>query len=387
MNSEFIYLDHAATTPVRREVLEAMFPYFQEAFGNPSSVHSYGAHAAAGLREARQDVALVLGALPEEIVFTSGGTESDNLAVIGAAEAASNRGDHVVVSTVEHEAVLQSAQELQRRGYSVDYLPVDSTGLVDPDQLLAHITERTILVSCIYANNEIGTVEPIAKISRMIHQRYPQVVIHTDAVQAAGHLSLNVDELGVDLLSLSAHKIYGPRGMGVLYVRQGTRLWPQLHGGGQEGSLRSGTENVAACVGLARALSLADAERDTESLRLSRLRDRLMAGMMGTSDSLRPTGHDSLRLPGHASFYLVDRSAESVLVDLDVRGIMCSSGSACHAGMTEPSHVLLAIGLPLDLARNGLRMTLGRDTTDDDVDRVVSATHEILARRPLAAGI
>lgn len=378
---ESIYLDHAATTPVRREVLEAMFPYFQRVFANPSSVHEAGAQAGSDLGQARSHIAHVLHALPEEIVFTSGGTESDNLAVVGAAEAARGRGNHVITSAIEHEAVLQSIKELQRRGFRVSLIAVDSTGLVDPEDVRKMVDDETILVSCMYANNEIGTIEPVAEIVGAVRDKNPDVLIHTDAVQAAGALPLEVDDLGVDLLSLSGHKIYGPRGVGVLYVRRGIELLPLTFGGGQEGGLRSGTENVAACVGMATALDLAESEREDESARLRPLRDALIRGMLGVSSSIRLTGHPERRLPGYASFCLTDRSAESVLVDLSARGIMCSTGSACHAGMTDPSYVLEAIGLTPQQARNGLRMTLGRDTTPDQVRRVIAVVSEVLEER------
>ena len=372
-----IYLDHAATTPMRREVLEAMFPYFQRVYGNPSSVHSAGHEAADALREARERIAWVLECAPEEIVFTSGGTESDNLAIIGGAEARRAYGDHVIVSTVEHEAVLQSVKELRRRGFEVTLAPVDDVGRIDPEVLTDLVTERTILVSCIYANNEIGTIQPIAEIAAAVRRANPKTLIHTDAVQAAGSLPLSVERLGIDMMSHSAHKIYGPRGVGVLYVRRGFELQPLLYGGGQERGVRSGTENVAGAVGMATALDLAESERAIECTRLIQLRDRLIAGMLDSCPSAHLTGDPLERLPGHASFYFDDRSGESVLVDLDAHGILCSSGSACHAGQTDPSHVLLALGLAPSEARNGLRMTLGRENDDTHVKSVLKTVSEL----------
>lgn len=376
--SGVIYLDHAATTPTRREVLEAMFPFFQQSYANPSSVHSAGREVAAAHEEARQRVAAVLGCTPGEIVFTSGGTESDNLALIGVAESRRSRGNHVVISAIEHEAVLQSAGELKRREFRISVVPVDEFGVIHPGEVADAVTDQTILVSCMYANNEIGTIQPTRDIVAAVHGVNPATLIHTDAVQAPGALPLDVSALGVDLLSLSAHKTYGPRGAGILYVRNGVELRPIIHGGGQESGRRSGTENVAATVGMAEALSLADSERVAETARLRTLRDRLIDGVLNIKPDARLTGHPTDRLPGHVSFAFSDRSAESVLVDLDREGIMCSSGSACHAGMTDPSHVLLAIGLCESEARNGLRMTLGRDTDDADIDQVLAVCSKLL---------
>jgi cysteine desulfurase len=386
MTASPLYLDHAATTPVRREVLEAMFPYFQSTFANPSSVHSAGLEAAAALEQARALVSDQLGCSQREIVFTSGGTEADNLAVVGAADARRRLGSHVVVSAVEHEAVLQSARELERRGFRVSHVPVDAAGLISPRRVAELVTPDTVLVSCMYANNEVGTIQPIAAIAAAVRGVNPDVVVHTDAVQAAGALPLDIDGLGVDLLSLSAHKIYGPRGVGALYIRAGVQLHPLIHGGGQESGLRSGTENVAGCVGFATALALAQSERRSESERLRWLRDRLIEGVLATTDTVQLTGHRTQRLPNHASFVFGDRTGESVLVDLDARGIMCSSGSACHAGLTDPSHVLLAMGFSDHLAHNGIRLTLGRDTEQEDVDRVLAELPTILGTEA-AAGV
>jgi len=384
--SESVYLDYAATAPMRREVLEEMFPFFQDGFGNPSSVHGVGARASAALETARGQIADVLGCLPEELVFTSGGTESDNLALAGVVENR-ERGGHTIISAIEHEAVLNTASSMVTRGHSVSVAPVDSFGSVHATSLAELVRSDTVLVSCMLANNEIGTIEPVAEISAAVRAVNPNVLVHTDAVQAAGALGLDVRELSVDMLSLSAHKIGGPRGVGAVYIRRGIELAPIIHGGGQEGGRRSGTENVAGAVGLATALVLAQGERAEENARLSRLRDRLIAGVLDCSPNIRLTGHPTNRLPGHASFVLADRSAESVLVDLDVLGIQCSSGSACHAGQTDPSHVLLAIGLDGILAKNGLRMTLGHRTNDEDIDRALAAVARTLgaAREPVPA--
>ena len=355
-----------------------MWPFFAELSGNPSSVHSWGTVAREAVDRARSTVATVLGCRPQEIVFTSGGTEADNLAILGTARALRSRGRHVITSTIEHEAVLQSCEQLERDGYRVTRLPVDGDGMVDLAALADALDEDTILVSVMLANNEIGTVEPIAEISRMVRPR--GVILHTDAVQAAGAMDLNVDRLGVDLLSVSAHKVYGPKGVGALYVRRGTPIAPVVHGGGQERGRRSGTENVPGVVGLAVALGLAERERELEAPRLAALRDRLIEGVLMRLPGSHLTGHPTARLPGHASFYLEGLTGETVLVDLDMAGVACSSGSACRAGSTEPSHVLTAIGLADELAKNGIRMTLGRENTAEDVEYVLDILSAIVAR-------
>jgi cysteine desulfurase len=367
--SPLIYLDHAATTPVRPDVLEAMLPYFGEVYGNASSVHSAGSVPRAAIDQARAGVAGVLGCRPGEVIFTGGGTEADNLAILGVARALRARGNHVITSSIEHHAVLHACRQLEREGFEVTYLPVGHDGVVDPAAVEAALTDGTVLVTIMLANNEIGTIEPISEIGARVRAR--GIPFHTDAVQAAGMLDLNVDRLNVDLLSISAHKIYGPKGAGALYARRGTPLEAIVHGGDQERGRRSGTENVPGIVGLAVALMLAESERASEAPRLAAVRDRLVAGVLERVPGAHLTGHPLRRLPGHASFYLEGVSGESVLVDLDMAGIACASGSACRAGSTDPSHVLTAIGLPPDLARNGLRMTLGRENTMEDVDVVL----------------
>jgi cysteine desulfurase len=311
------------------------------------------------------------------VIFTSTGSEADNLAVIGGAIAASERGRHVVISAIEHEAVLRSAEFLRHQGFDIDIAPVDNLGIVDLAAIARLIRPDTVVVSIMYANNEIGTIEPIQDIATAVKAVNPKVLVHTDAVQAAGALPLLPRQLGVDAMSLSAHKFYGPRGTGVLYARRGLDLDPILFGGGQERGRRSGTENLPAIMGMSVALALADETREKESVRQRELRDRLIEGILTEVDGVHLTGHPELRLPGHASFYFEDRSGESVLVDLDSRGIQISSGSACHSGMTEPSRVLLALGLPEAQARNGIRMTLGRETTAEDVDYVVGVMREV----------
>jgi cysteine desulfurase len=377
VSDRLIYLDHAATTPVRDDVAAAMWPYFTTAFGNPSSVHGAGSRAHEAMEHAREMAAGVLKARPGEIVFTSGGTESDTLAVIGAARALRQRGRHVVTTAIEHAAVLEACRALTREGFDVTFLPVNGDGLVDTERVMDAVRPDTVLASIMLANNEVGTIQPLAEIAAALRAR--GVIVHSDAVQAGGALDLDVGRLGVDLLSLSAHKIYGPKGAGLLYARRGTQLEPLFPGGGQERGRRGGTENVPGAVGLAVALHLAAGEREMETPRLERLRDHLIDGVLLRVPGVRLTGHRVKRLPGHASFTVDGVNAEALLVDLDIAGIACSSGSACHAGATDPSHVLLALGLPPEVARTGLRLTLGRDTTDADIDRVLEVLPDSVA--------
>jgi cysteine desulfurase len=372
-----VYLDHAATTPLRPEVLEAMQPYLTEHFGNPSSIHAVGRRARQGLDEARETVARLLGAKPREIVFTGGGTEADNLAVKGAAWAASAGGRELVVSGVEHKAVMQSVAVLERFGFGVTWLPVDRYGRVDPAVVESAIGEHTTVVSVMYANNEVGTLQPIAEVGAICRRR--RVLFHVDAVQAAGFLPLDVDALGADLLSLSAHKLYGPKGVGALFVRQGTALLAQQSGGSQERQRRAGTENVASIVGFARALELAQAERETAGPRLSELRDRLIAAMTSLP-GVALTGHPTERLPNSASFVIDGVEGGDLVAALDLEGVAASTGSACTTGSAEPSHVLLAMGLGPAVAHGSLRLTLGRGTTDDDIRLTVEATRRVLQR-------
>lgn len=372
-----IYLDHAATTPVRREVLEAMLPYFSEHWGNPSSIYAAGRRARQALDESRETIARAIGAKPREIVFTSGGTEADNLAVKGIAWAASARGRHIVTSAIEHHAVLHACQVLERSGFEVTYLPVDRWGRVDPDELAAAIGEHTILVSIMAASNEVGTVQPIAEIGAVCRER--RVAFHTDAVQAAGAMPLDVNELGVDLLSLGAHKLYGPKGIGALFVRQGTQLLPQLQGGAQERQRRAGTENVPLAVGFARAMELAAQDRDRENARQAALRDRLIAALTAI-DGVELTGHATERLPNSASIVIDGVEGGDLIAALDVAGIAASTGSACTSGSLEPSHVLLAMGISPQLAHGSLRLTVGRGTTADEVGHAVDAVGEAVTR-------
>ncbi|WP_432492879.1 cysteine desulfurase family protein [Kineococcus auxinigenes] len=363
-----IYLDHAATSPPRREVLEAVWPYLTQVTGNPSSAHEAGRAAKSGLDSARAGIAQVLGCRPGEVVLTGGGTEADNLAVTGIATAAP-RGRHVVVSAIEHPAVLETARALARQGFRVDEVGVDEFGVVDLEQLERLVDDGTALVSVMLANNEIGTVQPLAEVSRLC--RAHGVPLHTDAVQAAGHLSLDVDALGVDALSLSAHKFGGLRGCGALFVRGSVPLEPLMHGGGQELGRRSGTVDVAGAVGTAVALGLAEAAREEETARLGALRDRLVSGVLAAVAGARLTGHPVQRLAHHASFCFPGVGGETVLAELEAAGVVCSSGSACSAGSEDASHVLLATGLDADAARTAVRFSMGPGTTAQDVEEVL----------------
>lgn len=379
--TETIYMDHSATTPVRPEVLEAMLPYFTEHYGNPSSLHRLGREAGKALRQARQRMADLLGCQPGEIIITSCGTEADNLALRGVALARQRRGEgnHIIVSAVEHKAVLYTARHLRDYyGFEVTELPVDSAGRVSPDDLAAAIREDTVLVSIMAANNEVGTLQPLAELSAVCRER--GVPFHSDAVQAAGSLSLRVDELGVDLLSLGAHKFYGPKGVGLLYVRRGTPLLPQITGGGQESKRRAGTENVPYIVGMARALELAQAERQSESGRLIKLRDRLIEGLLAAIPDCYLTGHRWERLANHASFIVRGVEAEGMLIGLDMEGICASSGSACTSGAQEPSHVLMAMGVPRHEAAGHLRLSLGHSNTEEHVERVLQVLPPLVQR-------
>jgi cysteine desulfurase len=377
------YFDHAATTPTDPRVVERMLPYFSEFFGNASSIYTLGRKSLAALDEAHEEIADILHCRPTEVIFTGGGSEADNLAIKGIALAERRRGNHIITSAIEHHAVLHSCQQLERQGYTVTYLPVDGNGLVDPATVEAAITDQTALVSIMYANNEIGTIQPIPEIGRICRSR--RVPFHTDAVQAAGLLDLDVTRLEVDLLSLSAHKFYGPKGVGVLYLRQGTRVLPQIVGGSQERNRRAGTENVAGAIGTVEALRLARAERDRETARLAALQGRLIAGVL-TLEGARLTGHPQQRLVSNASFTLAGIEGESLLLNLDLMGVAASSGSACSSGDIEPSHVLTALGLSAADARGHLRLTLGHSTSADDVDFLLEQLPGILQRlRDLSA--
>jgi len=376
-----VYLDHSATTPVDPRVVEAMAPYWSESYGNSESPHAFGQAAAGGLEQARQITADVLGCRPAEIVFTGSGTEADNLALRGVAWAArqSGRGNHVVTTPIEHRAVGQTVDQLRDLfGFEVARVPVDGYGQVDPDDLAAAIRPDTVLVSVMAANNEVGTVQRLFRIGRVCRER--GVVFHTDAIQAPGRIPLEPDDIGVDLLALSAHKFYGPKGVGLLYVRGGTSLVPAITGGAHERGRRPGTVNVAGAVGLATALRLVEEERVAETARLCRLRDRLIEGVLGSIPGSRLTGHPVHRLAHHASFAFRGVEGESVVLGLDVEGIAASSGAACAEGEPEPSFVLAAMGLSPDWSIGSLRLTLGHANDEADVARVLEVLPAVVER-------
>jgi len=389
-----VYLDYAATTPTHPKVVEAMIPYFSDKFGNPSSLHHFGQEAKAAIEQAREKVARLIGAKPEEVVFTSGGTEADNFALEGVAFAHEARGRHIITSAIEHHAVLECAEFLKKRGFQITYLPVDKYGLVDLAKVAEAITDKTILVSIMHANNEVGTIQPIAEIAKVIKARSQalgiRIYFHTDAVQTVGHLPLKVEELGVDLLSMSAHKLYGPKGVGALYIRKGTKITRFLHGGEQENGRRSSTENVPGIVGFGVAAEIAEQEMEKENKRLMELRDQLIKGILENIPDSQLNGHPGLRLPNNVNVSIKYVEGESMLLNLDMQGIAASTGSACSSGSLEPSHVLLALGLSHELAHGSLRFTLGRYTSEEDIATVLKVLPEIVyklrAMSPLTKG-
>jgi len=378
-----IYLDHAATTPLRREVLDAMLPYLTDWFGNPSSAHSFGRAARAALDEAHDQVARRLNAEAREIVFTSGGTEANNLAIKGAAWAGKARGPRIVTSAIEHHAVGHTLRYLEKFGFEIVELPVDRYGRVDPEQLETAINDRTILVSIMLANNEVGTLQPIEEIAAVVRSR-KGILLHVDAVQAAPYVDLDVAKLGADMVSLGAHKFEGPKGVGVLYVRHGTHILAQQQGGTQERHRRAGTENVAGAVGFAAAYELSCAERPETVARLRRQRDKLAKAILATPGT-EMTGHPKQRLPGLLSIIARDTDGTAVAMSLDLEGIACSVGSACTTGSTEVSHVLTAMGYPDEEARGALRLSLGRTTTDAEIATASEVVPRVLASMRLGA--
>ncbi|NLJ77459.1 MAG: cysteine desulfurase NifS [Peptococcaceae bacterium] len=374
-----IYFDHSGTTPVHPAVAEEMYRYITgDSFGNPSSIHKYGLRIREDLKEAREKVASALGADVDEIVFTSGGTESDNMAIHGAAQVNKNRGNHIITSAVEHHAVLNTVKALGKAGFDITILPVDQYGMVSIDDVAAAITDKTILITIMHANNEVGTIMPIAQIGQLAQEC--KIIFHVDAVQSVGKIPVNVDDLKVDLLSLSGHKINGPKGVGALYIRKGTN-WRQtlLHGGAQERLRRAGTENIPGIMGLAKAIELAMEERETEGARLIGLRDKLIHGLLSIGD-VKLTGHPTKRLPNHASFLFKYIEGESMLLSLDMKGIAASTGSACTTGSLEPSHVLTAMGVPPEEAHGSLRITLGKDNTEEDIDYFLDVIKPIIEK-------
>lgn len=374
-----IYMDHAATTPLHPEVLAAMMPYLTELYGNPSSIHSFGRETRQAIDTARDTIAENLGAADaSEIIFTGSGSESDNFAIKGTAFALKEKGNHIITSAIEHHAVLDTCKWLEKQGFRVTYLPVDAYGLVDPARAAKAITNETILMSVHYANNEIGTIEPIEELGEIA--RAKGILFHTDAVQAIGSLPLRLKDMPVDMVSFSAHKFYGPKGIGGLYLRNGTRPIQLIHGGAQERNRRAGTENVAGIVGMAEALKLALNDMEARNIRIAELRDRLIQGVFNQIDHVRLNGHPARRLPGNSSFCFQYIEGESLLLNLDLQGIAGSSGSACTSGSLEPSHVLLALGLSHEIAHGSLRLTLGSATTSEEIDHILAVLPGIVAK-------
>lgn len=381
-----VYLDNAATTALSPKVLEKMMPYLTDTYGNASSPHSFGQVARIGIEHAREQVARAINADPSEIVFTGCGTESDNTVLFGVAERYAKKGDHIITTNVEHHAILHSCAALEKKGIKVTYLPVDKDGLVTPEQVRDAITDKTILVSVMFANNEVGTIMPIPEIAAVCHEK--GVLFHTDAVQAAGHIPIDVKAMGIDMLSISGHKFHGPKGVGVLYERKGIRLPSYIIGGEQEKGRRAGTENVAGIVGLGEALELAVTNMSETSARMTRMRDRLIEGIEATIPEVKLNGHRTKRLPNNVNFSIKYIEGESILLMLDMAGIAASSGSACTSGSLDPSHVLLALGLTHEVAHGSVRMTLGDDTTDEDIDYVLETlpkvAHRLRAMSPIS---
>ena len=379
-----IYLDHAATTSVRPEVLDAMLPYFSNSYGNPSSIYTLAQEARKAVDESRDVVARILGCRASEFIFTSGGTESANTAVKGAAMALRPTGNHIITTSIEHHAVLHTCHFLENLGFAVTYLPVDHYGMVDLDELGQAITDHTVLVSMMLANNEIGTILPVAEAAKLVRARAGSmgrtIVFHTDAVQGAAYMDLDVKSLGVDMLSLSSHKFHGPKGSGILYVKRGTPFTSQQVGGGQERQRRAGTENVSGIVGTATALQLAAEERQWLSQHTQRLRDRLIQGVQERVEQAHLNGHPTQRLPNNVNFSFDSVEGESILLGLDFAGIAASSGSACTSASLEPSHVLVAIGLTAELAQSSIRLSLGRENTEKDVDHVLDVLPDLVSR-------
>ena len=373
-----IYFDHAATTPVNPEVLEAMIPFFTAKFGNPSTIYSYGRESKKYVEDARDKVAKALGAQSKEIFFTGSGTEADNWAIKGTAYANRKKGNHIITTSIEHHAVLHACNYLEKEGFEVTYLPVDKDGLVDPEQVREAIKPETILISIMYANNEIGTIQSISEIGQIAKEK--GILFHTDAVQAVGNIDVNVENLNVDLLSLAAHKFYGPKGVGALYIRRGTKITPFMHGGAQERGRRASTENVPGIVGLGKAIEMATVNLEENIKYVKGLRERIIDEVLSTIPYVRLNGHREKRLPGNVNFSFEFIEGESLLLSLDMVGISASSGSACTSGSLDPSHVLLAIGLPHEIAHGSLRLTLGDFNTEEEIDYVVENLVKIVDR-------
>ncbi len=379
-----IYLDYAATTPTHPDVLTAMLPYFSEKFGNPSSIYALGQESKTAVEKARQSLAKLINCRPEEIVFTSGGTEANNFALNGIASANSNKGpsttlrtgNHIITTKIEHHAIIEPCEFLEKHGFTVTYLPVDKDGLVNPEDVKKAITDKTILVSIMLANNEVGTIQPIAEIAKITKEK--GIYFHTDAVQAVGQIEIDVQKLGVDLLSLSSHKFYGPKGVGALYIRKGTRIQPFMRGGGQEKRRRASTENVPGIVGLGAAAALALPDIQNRIDHLIPLRDKLIKGIQEKIPEVKLNGHPTKRLPKNVNFSIKYIEGESMLLNLDMLGVAASTGSACSSGSLEPSHVLLAMGLNHETSHGSIRFSLGRLTTEADIDYVLKVFPEIV---------
>ncbi|MBU2536742.1 MAG: cysteine desulfurase NifS [Chloroflexota bacterium] len=373
-----IYLDYAATTPTHPDVVQAMLPYFTQTFGNPSSIYACAQDAKEAIEAARASLAALIGASNEEITFTSGGTEADNAALKGVAYASKDRGNHIITSAIEHHAILETCHFLETQGFEVTILPVDEHGMVDPEDVRRAITNKTVIVSIMHANNEIGTIQPVAEIARIT--REAGIYLHTDAVQTVGHIPFSVDELGVDLLSMSAHKLYGPKGVGALYIRKGTKVVSFMHGGEQESGRRASTHNVPGIVGLGKAAQIAQQELAEEAERVSHFRDKLIKGILENVEHARLNGHPQVRLPNNVNVSISYAEGESMCLKLDQEGICCSTGSACTSAVTEPSHVLLTLGLNPLQAHSSLRFSLGKWTTEEEIDRVLDVLPRIVAK-------
>jgi len=373
-----IYLDHSATTRVDDDIAQAMLTYMTDHYGNPSSVHSYGREAKKALEAAREKVAQAIGAQPGEIIFTSGGTEADNMAIRGVAVAGKKRGNHIITSQIEHHAVMDTCKALEREGFSVTYLPVDEHGLINPEDVRQAITDQTILITIMHANNEVGTIQPVREIGAIAREK--GIIFHSDTVQSIGKIPVNVDDLNLDMLSISAHKFYGPKGVGALYMRRGTKHMPMSFGGAQERKRRPGTENMPGIVGFGLAIERVVADVDKQAAYQTRLRDKLIKGIMDRIGHVKLNGHPTMRLPNNVNFSFRFIEGESLLLSLDMKGIAASSGSACTSGSLDPSHVLLAMGLTHEIAHGSLRLTLGKDNTEEEIDYVIDTIPEIVER-------
>ena len=371
-----IYMDHSATSPVDPEVFEAMTPYFTEGFGNASTLYKLGRDAKMAMETARKQVASLINAEPKEIIFTSGGTESDNIAIKGTVYRLKNKGNHIITSNIEHPAVTETCKYLEKNGFEVTYVPVDKEGLVHPEDVEKAITDKTVLITIMHANNEIGTIQPIAEIGKIAREH--GIYFHTDAVQSVGKIPVDVKSMNVDMLSLSSHKLYGPKGIGALYIKKGVRLEPIIHGGGHERGLRPGTENVPAIVGLGKACEISEKNLDKDMEHLKKLRDKLIDSVLEQNEEAYLNGHRTQRLPGNVNFRFTGIEGESLILHLDSKGIAASTGSACSSIKLEPSAVLMAIGLKEVEAHGSLRLTLGRENTEEDVDYTIKTIKEVV---------